>query len=82
MLQDHNGGILDTSYCRRLRFEPLEPRDVLDAIPILHSLPGAAKSLYLDFGGYSYSNPYSGSTAAMQEIWQRVTEDYDHSTST
>lgn len=59
------------------------------AVPLRHSQPGAATRVYLDFDGFTYSNstwtgtrgtrtisPYAGTTDHMDEIWQRVAEDF------
>lgn len=59
-------------------------------VPVLHSRPGAAKRVYLDFDGFTHvrnarswaSNstftisPYTGSAAMIQEVWQAVAEDF------
>ena len=45
------------------RFEPLEllePRLLLDAIPLLHSNPGAPLALYLDFDGGTWGGTVYG----------------------
>src|SRR5688572_19599226 len=70
----------------RGRFERLEPRYVLEAIPVLHSLPGAYAVLYLDFDGHNEGewsdiqsaqvDMFGGTPAEMQEIWARVAEDF------
>lgn len=43
-----------------LGFQLLEPRTVMATIPVLNSLPGAAKSLFLDFDG------------DVQQVWHRT----------
>lgn len=56
-------------------------------IPALSSRQGAAYTLYLDFGGFSYTGTWSGSTpgtvaaypgstANMTEVWARTAEKY------
>jgi hypothetical protein len=56
-------------------------------IPALSSRPGAAYTLYLNFGGFSYTGTwssgtpgvtpaYSGTTAQIREAWARVAEKY------
>ncbi len=59
--------------------------------PVLSSDPGAPYTLYLNFGGFSYTGKwgtggsapspgvtpaYSGTAAQMQEIWSRVAQEY------
>jgi hypothetical protein len=74
----------------RLGVESLESREVLSAVPALHSLAGATAAVYLDFDGYTapgttveaFSLDADRATInadedqMIREIWARVAEDY------
>src|SRR5688500_10264829 len=51
-LKPSRNTIRKTSPTRRLQFQSLESRALMAGIPALSSLPGAARSIYLDFNGH------------------------------
>jgi hypothetical protein len=75
-----------------LSIECLEPRQMMSAVPALSSLPGADKTIFLDFDGdyqaewhrtdkgqtYDdvFAQPANLSDEAVQKIWETVAEDF------
>lgn len=61
---------------RKLRFDALEDRRLMDAIPVgqelqLHSLPGAPATLFLDFNGHFQSQEIGGFDHIKTPAWDR-----------